>query len=217
MKYAVAFALVLAVSFSAVVPTMAMKKATTALTSFTKATPAKINEENVRFCGSYTTGCVATPMISTQMDMTILGMMHRNPIYLEYPVQVFAGAQCSEETAMLKMTMSAPMKEKNGIEKTMILTPEKYTVVFMNEAVISGYKCTTPLELNVEYDVSTLDCKDEQGEDPFAEIKASIGKDMESPMVFGENDLVVRDPDSGDITLNRESDVGCTCAKNLRA
>ena len=39
---------------------------------------------------------------------------------------------------------------------------------------------------------------------------------MDSSMVFGENDLVVKD-EQGEMTLTRESDVGCTCAKKLRA
>lgn len=197
--------------------TCAVKKANAAMTSLAKAAPVKIiNEEDVKFCGSYSTGCASSPLMSMNLDMTILGMMHKNPIYLQYPVSVFAGAECTEEAAMMTMTMNAPMKAKNGIEKTMTITPEKYTVVFKNEAVFADYTCSSPLEVNVEYDISTLECKDKEGEDPFADTKAMIGQDMDTPFVFGENEVVIKDEEGNDITLNRQSDVGCTCARKLR-
>ena len=85
----------------------------------------------------------------------------------------------------------------------------------VNEAAIAGLKCAAPLELNVEYDVTTLDCKDEQGEDPHASLKEVIGKEMQVPMVFGESDLIIKE-DGGETKMTRESDIGCTCSKGLR-
>ena len=154
-----------------------------------------LKEEDVKFCGSYSTGCVASPFVAMQADMKILGMMHKNPIYIQFPVNMYMGQECTEQSALMEMTMNAPMKAKNGIEKTMVVTPEKFTVTYKNEAALQGMTCTTPLELNVEYDITTLDCKDEEGNDPFADNKAMIGVPMEGPVTFGENEITIKTDD----------------------
>ena len=168
--------------------------------------------EDVKFCGMYNTGCQSAMGIGMQASMKILGMMHKNPIYMQYPVSVYMGEGCTEENLMTKITMTAAMKAKNSEKKDMVITADKITMLFANEQVIASYKCSEPLELNKEYDVTTLDCKDEQGEDPFANTKALIGQDQEAPMEFGEDYLLVKNDDQ-EIKFNRESDEGCTCAK----
>lgn len=177
---------------------------------FSKPAPVR---EDVKFCGMYNTGCQSAMGIGMQASMKILGMMHKNPIYMQYPVSVYMGEGCTEENLMTKITMTAAMKAKNSEKKDMVITADKITMLFANEQVIASYKCSEPLELNKEYDVTTLDCKDEQGEDPFADTKALIGQDQEAPMEFGEDYLLVKNGDDQDIKFNRESDEGCTCAK----
>ena len=214
MKSAFVFALIFACSIAAFVPSMAMKSMTSTFTNLSKATPAKqtVKEEDVKFCGSYSTGCIASPFVAMQADMKILGMMHKNPIYIQFPVNMYMGQECTEQGALMEMTMNAPMKAKNGIEKTMVVTPEKFTVTYKNEAALQGMTCTTPLELNVEYDITTLDCKDDEGNDPFADNKAMIGVDMDTPFNFGENEITIKTDDE-EMTLKRLGDEGCTCAK----
>ena len=144
--------------------------------------------------------------------MKLQGMMHKDPVYLQYPVSVYSGS-CTKENLMTSITMNAAMRLKNGVQRDMVIKAEKITMLFANEEAIAGYKCTEPLELNKEYDVTTLDCKDEQGEDPFADTKALIGQDQDAPMEFGEDYLSVKNEQGQEIKFDRESDEGCTSAK----
>lgn len=213
MKSAIVFAFVIACSIAAVVPSMAMKSMTSTFTKLSKAPTVKQTyDEDIKYCGSYTTGCVVSPFFAMQADMKILGMMHKDPIYIQYPVNIFMGQDCSDEGALMQMAMNAPMKAKNDVEKTMVITPEKFTVMYKNEAALAGMTCTTPIELNVEYDITTLDCKDDEGNDPFADNKAMIGQPMEGPITFSETEIIIKG-DEEDVKLERLSDEGCTCAK----
>lgn len=173
--------------------------------------PAPIRED-VKFCGAYTTGCVSFMGIGMEATMKLQGMMHKDPVYLQYPVSVYSGS-CTKENLMTSITMNAAMRLKNGVQRDMVIKAEKITMLFANEEAIAGYKCTEPLELNKEYDVTTLDCKDEQGEDPFADTKALIGQDQDAPMEFGEDYLSVKNEQGQEIKFDRESDEGCTSAK----
>lgn len=170
-----------------------------------------VKNEDVKFCGSYTTGCVSG-MITLKADMKFNGMMHRNPIYLTYPVALYMEAGCSEEMKATTMTASFSLKVSNSEMRNAELTYDKITLVFSNEAVISGFTCTEPIELNKEYDIMNLDCKDESGEDPFAENKKLIGTTTTSKMEFGEDYVVVKDEEQ-EMRLERVSDDGCTCMK----
>ena len=175
--------------------------------------PVVASKEDVKFCGSYTTGCVSGSGITMESSMKILGMMHKNPIYMQYPNAFYLGDTCSEENLFSKITLNASLKAKDGIDKKMDIVVEKVTLLFANEQAIAAYTCSEPLELNKEYDVTTLDCKDAQGEDPFALFKAMIGQSQEGDMTFGEDYLEVKN-DQGEATrYSRESDMGCTCAK----
>lgn len=183
-----------------------------------KAMPkAEAKNEDIKFCGRYSTGCVSSPMVSMQADMKILGMMHKNPIYMQYPVAMYLGEQCTEATEIMLVTVSAPLQVKNDVDKTVTVTPDKVLVRFVNEMMISGYKCTEPLEVNKDYDVTTLDCKDEEGNDPFADMKAQIGVPVDTEMSFGEKSLSLKDESGEALVLERLGDEGCTCYKNLRA
>ena len=211
MKYAFVCTLLFVGTFASIVPTVALNSLSQKFSALTKTAPVKSTNEDIKFCGTYVGKCESSDYVSTKSSMTILGMMHRNPIYLEYPNEVFMGQTCEEQTSMMKVTMSSPMQVKNGETKDVVLTPEKFTLVFKNEAVTTALKCTTPIELNVEYDVTTLDCKDEQGEDPFATYKEMIGQEIDAPMEFGEDRVVLKESND-DTVLERESDIGCTCA-----
>ena len=176
--------------------------------------PVTVSEEDVKFCGTYTTGCVSGSGITMESSMKILGMMHKNPIYMQFPNAFYLGETCSEENLFSKVTMNASLKAKDGIDKKMEIVAEKVTLLFANEQGIAAYTCSEPLELNKEYDVTTLDCKDAQGEDPFADMKAMIGKTQEGDMTFGEDYLEVKDEQGTSTRFTRESDMGCTCAKS---
>lgn len=172
---------------------------------------AKKNEEDVKFCGSYSTGCISG-MINMKLDMKIMGMMHKNPIYMVYPVTVYMAPGCEEEQKATTLTLYASMKAMNAEKRKVSLKFEKMMAMFSNEAVIQGYTCTEPLELNKEYNIMDLDCKDESGEDPFAENKKMIGTTQESDMEFGENYMKILD-DGSEVELQRLGDEGCTCER----
>ena len=183
-----------------------MKTATQSMTRI-----AHKNEEDVKFCGSYSTGCISG-MINMKLDMKIMGMMHKNPIYMVYPVTVYMAPGCEEEQKATTLTLYASMKAMNAEKRKVSLKFEKMMAMFSNEAVIQGYTCTEPLELNKEYNIMDLDCKDESGEDPFAENKKMIGTTQESDMEFGENSMKILD-DGSEIELQRVGDEGCTCER----
>mgnify|MGYP006932811932 CR=1 FL=1 len=178
-------------------------------------TPAtNLYEEDVKFCGTYESECIPDDMLSMKDNVKVLGMMHKNPIYMQFPNAFYLGETCSEENLFSKVTMNASLKAKDGIDKKMEIVAEKVTLLFANEQGIAAYTCSEPLELNKEYDVTTLDCKDAQGEDPFADMKAMIGKTQEGDMTFGEDYLEVKDEQGTSTRFTRESDMGCTCAKS---
>ena len=150
------------------------------------------------------------------MDMKLMGMMHKNPIYMVYPVTTYMAPGCEEEQKAATMTLYASMKAMNSEKRKVTLKFEKMMVMFSNEAVIQGFTCTTPIELNTEYNIMDLDCKDESGMDPFAGNKEVIGTTMEIDMEFGENSLKVLS-DGSELELQRIGDEGCTCERhNLR-
>ena len=153
-------------------------------------------------------------MISMKQGMKVLGMMHKNPIYMQNDISVFIDNKCSDNALAEKLTMTGPLAIKNDVAKSAEYTIEKVTVLFAMQEIIADYTCTEPLELNKEYDVTTLDCKDAQGEDPFADMKAMIGKTQEGDMTFGEDYLEVKDEQGTSTRFTRESDMGCTCAKS---
>ena len=172
-------------------------------------------EEDVKFCGSYSTGCVSG-MINMKIDMKIMGMMHKNPIYMVYPATFYMAPGCEEEQKANTLTLYASMKAMNSEKRKVTLKFEKMMAMFSNEAVIQGFTCTTPIELNTEYNIMDLDCKDASGEDPFAENKKMIGTTQEIDMEFGENSLKVLS-DGSELELQRIGDEGCTCERhNLR-
>ena len=184
-----------------------------------KVVPKKeeVKNEDIKYCGRYSTGCISSPLMSMQADMKILGMMHKNPIYLQYPLSVYLGEQCSEATEMTVVTASGPLQIKNDVEKSATVTFDKVLIKFTNEIMISGYTCTEPIELNKEYDITTLNCKDEEGNDPFEDMKSEIGVPTDVEMTFGEKSLSFKDQSSEPLVLERLGDEGCTCYKNLRA
>ena len=122
-----------------------------------------------------------------------------------------------EHKAKLGQERIFRLQIKNDVEKSATVTIDKVLMRFTNEMVISGYTCTEPLELNKDYDVTTLDCKDEEGNDPFADMKSQIGVPTDVEMTFGEKSLAFKDPSSEPLVLERLGDEGCTCYKNLRA
>ena len=178
-------------------------------------TPAtNLYEEDVKFCGTYESECIPDDMLSMKDNVKVLGMMHKNPIYLQNAGSVFFDTKCSDNALAEIATTSGPLKIKNDVAKSAEYTIEKVTVLFAMQEIIADYTCTEPLELNKEYDVTTLDCKDAQGEDPFADMKAMIGKTQEGDMTFGEDYLEVKDEQGTSTRFTRESDMGCTCAKS---
>lgn len=194
-----------------------IKKSASMIPKAVPKAPVTKNED-IKFCGRYSTGCVSSPLMSMQADMKILGMMHKNPIYLQYPLSVYLGDQCTEATEMTVVTVSGPLQFKNDVEKSVTVTVDKVLMKFTNEMMISQYTCSEPLELNKEYDVTTLDCKDEEGNDPFADMKSQIGVPTDVEMAFGEKSLTFKDPEGEEpLVLERLGDEGCTCYKNLRA
>ena len=101
------------------------------------------------------------------------------------------------------------MKAMNSEKRKVTLKFEKMMAMFSNEAVIQGFTCTTPIELNTEYNIMDLDCKDASGEDPFAENKKMIGTTVESDMEFSTIGVTVKN-DGADVLFERIRDEGCT-------
>ena len=192
-----------------------MKEASSMLAKLSSVKRAR--EEDIKYCGAYSTGCISSPLVSMQSDATLLGMMHKNPIYMQFPVAMYLGDKCVTETEMMVMTVSGGLKVANDVKKSVDWTFEKGTVKFINEMMIAQYTCSEPLELNKEYDIATLDCKDEEGNDPFADMKSQIGQTATIEMTFGEKSLSIVMDESDPMVLERLSDTGCHCAKNLRA
>lgn len=177
-------------------------------------TPATSVREDIKYCGTYASECISTPFLSMTTDIKFLGMMHKNPIYLQLGAMMYAGSACTEEAQFEKVGVSAAVKVVNGEKKRLSLTYEKPVVTFYNAAAIADLTCKEPLELNKEYDVLTLECKDGEGKDPFAETKAQIGETVEVDFVFYEDGLDVYNEDNEVLHCNRLGDTGCTCASD---
>ena len=178
-------------------------------------TPATSLNEDIKYCGSYATECISTPFLSMTTDIKILGMMHKNPTYLQLGLMMYAGSACTEEAQFEKQGFSASVKVSNGEQKRLSLTYEKPVVTFYNEAAIADLTCKEPLELNKEYDVMTLECKDGEGKDPFADAKAQMGETAEVDFIFYEDGLDISEDENEVLHFNRLGDTGCTCASDF--
>ena len=214
MKYTVLLAFVLALSVATnSVANQALHVAFERVMKSTKAPSAesmlRAGAEDIKFCGTYESECQLESGLGSKMTMKILGMMHKNPIYMMNTADVFM-EKCDDAGHLMGMTVAGALKEVNDIEKKLMISCDKILVTFYNEMATSAYTCKEPIEIGKEYNVMDLDCKDESGEDPFADVKKVIGTSQEGVIVFGE-EYIKLDED----TLKRTADTGCTCASDL--
>ena len=220
MKYTVLLAFVLALSVATnSVANQALHVAFDRVMKSTKAPSAesmlRAGAEDIKFCGTYESECQLESGLGSKMTMKILGMMHKNPIYMMSTADVFM-EKCDDAGHLMGMTVAGALKEVNDIEKKLMISCDKILVTFYNEMATSAYTCKEPIEIGKEYNVMDLDCKDESGEDPFAENKKMIGTTVESDMEFSTIGVTVKN-DGADVLFERIRDEGCTCERhNLR-
>ena len=139
-------------------------------------TPAKsLYDEDIKYCGTYETECIPVDIISMKQGMKVLGMMHKNPIYVANTISAYVDNKCTDSLMAERLTLNAALKVKNEVTKDVELTVEKVTVLFGMEAAASAITCEEPLKVDTEYDITTIKCKDEEGKDPFADMKEMIG------------------------------------------
>lgn len=215
MKYAAVFAVILALTSASFIQSAAMKTLNRHAPFCATAAPrdvlvAAASNEDVKFCGTYKLGCVGATILSLTSDIQFTGMMHRDPIYLTYTNTLFLDNECEEAKKLQTIVYQGPVEKANGETRKVKITFDTINYVFHNEAAISDITCTEPLEVNKEYDVSKLDCKNSQGEDPFAEDKARVGTSTVSDIVFNEDSIEIPD-ESATTTFKRDSDEGCRC------
>ena len=96
----------------------------------------------------------------------------------------------------------------NNVANRYFITIEKYVINFANEGAFKDYRCTIPLEVNVDYDVSKLECFDGAAEDPFAAMKVEIGVPQINEITFTE-DAMILPVKTEELVLKRVDDTGC--------
>lgn len=172
---------------------------------------APTSNEDIKYCGNYESGCGPYSNESTMMTTTIQGMMHQIPVYSTTAQVIFNGNKCDESARMIRVTLGGMVKPIDSEHQKWELSADSSTITFYDMAGIADYKCSEPLRLNVEYDVTKLECKDSQGNDPFKDLKEGVGQTTEMHMKFDEDSLEMEGWE-----MNRVSDDGCRCYKSLR-
>ena len=214
MKYATVFTLILALSSASFIQSAAMKALHRNAPFCAPSTPRDVftssANEDVKFCGTYKLGCSDVQMLSLTSDMMFTGMMHRDPIYLTYTNTLFLDKGCDEAQKLQSIVYNGPVEKANGEVRKVKITFDSVSYTFFNEAAIADYTCTEPLKLNEEYDVTKLDCKDAQGEDPFAEDKQKVGTSVTTDITFNEDSIEIPQENASSI-YKRDSDDGCRC------
>ena len=123
----------------------------------------------------------------------------------------YVGTTCDQEQFMMTMTVKGTRQENNGIDKKYQILVDDVTIV-PSEMYLSTVTCTEPMVAMKEYSVKDLDCKDQEGNDPFEDQKEMIGQAQELEMTFTETDVSIKQDDEDPIVLGRSSAVGCGSA-----
>ena len=123
----------------------------------------------------------------------------------------YVGTTCDQEQFMMTMTVKGTRQENNGIDKKYQILVDDVTIV-PSEMYLSTITCTEPMVAMKEYSVKDLDCKDQEGNDPFEGQKEMIGQAQELEMTFTETDVSIKQDDEDPIVLGRSSAVGCGSA-----
>ena len=178
------------------------------LFSFLLAISLAVTREDIRYCGLYESQCLVDPVVSKKQSITMSGMTHHQPIYEERTVTSYWGPACGDEAKLSTLTASMTVEPLNNVANRYFITIEKYVINFANEGAFKDYRCTIPLEVNVDYDVSKLECFDGAAEDPFAAMKAEIGVPQINEITFTE-DAMILPVKTEELVLNRVDDTGC--------
>ena len=121
---------------------------------------------------------------------------------------------CDEDMFLMAATIMATREAANGVEKTWNLRP--YDVLIKaSQTYISTITCEEPMIPMKEYHVTDLKCKDDQGEDPFADQKEMIGQVEEVKMTFTAASVILEIDVGETMELARSSAEGCTGAPTV--
>lgn len=164
--------------------------------------------EEIKYCGLYESKCMMDPAVSTKYSITLSGMMHHDPIYEERAITSYWGPECGEEAKLQTITASMQMQSINEVTSRYTVIVDKYVINFANEGAFKDYTCTVPLEINVDYDITTLECVDGAAQDPFALMKAEIGVPQITQFTFEEEKITIP-KGTDEVELPRVDDTGC--------
>ena len=164
--------------------------------------------EDIKYCGLYEGQCLSDPAVSSKYTITLSGMMHHDPIYYERTATTFWGPVCGDDAKLQTVTASMQMAPIDGVVSRYTVIVDKYNINFSNEGAFRDYKCKEPLQVNVDYDITTLECLDGAAQDPFAAMKAEIGVPQLNQIIFEEDKITIARGVS-DIDLSRVDDTGC--------
>lgn len=214
MKYATLFGILIICSYASLM-TSRVKDTIHKNLFLISHSEAKPNpREDIKYCGLYESECLSF-IISMKSDIKLLGMMHKNPVYMQYGMNFYFAEKCSEEVLFQRVTFFATITPQRSVDKVLILGFEKATVLFATDEAFASYTCSEPLKSGVEYDVSALQCIDEDGTDPFEDIKAIVGTSVDQFFTFNEDSITLKDDTSTIEYLIRKADTGCTCASEI--
>lgn len=169
-----------------------------------------VTREDIQYCGLYESKCLSDPAVSLKQTITLNGMMHHEPIYEQREVTSYWGPVCGDDAKLQTLTASISIAPINGVVSRYEAIVEKYIINFANEGAFRDYRCTEPLKVGVDYDITTLECLDGAAQDPFALLKAEIGVPQINQIIFEEESITVPYKTS-ELTLPRVDDTGCHC------
>ena len=151
-----------------------------------------------KYCGMY-----ASSMDKENEVVVLRGMMHHTPIYLHHRV-----AHYVDEAISYDVEVGGLLERSDELQATLMkLSVDTAIIQFHMLPEKIGFSCDGIIDIEKEYSVEELVCNGQAGFDPFATIRARVGKEEEVKFEFGENELIVNDS----IKLKRVSDEGCTC------
>ena len=168
-----------------------------------------IPREDIKYCGLYESKCLTDPVLSKKMVRTLNGMMHHDPVFEQREITTFWGGECSDEQKLQTITASAQLEPIRSTMTRYVYTVAYYYINFANEMAFKDYTCKEPLQVNVDYDITTLDCVDGAAQDPFAMYKAEIGVPQMTQIIYEDDESITVPMGTDDINIPRIDDTGC--------
>lgn len=167
---------------------------------------------DISYCGEYKSKCMSSKWLSLTSEIQLSGMMHHLPVYAEHTLSVYSYQQCEKENKMQSMVMKGSLQNSNEINEELSFTFETIEIIFHSKTAFEDLKCGVELEVDVRYDITTLDCKDKTGQNPFQDALSLVHTTKMVSIMFNESGLSIKTENGEVVKYERSGDAGCVCS-----